>query len=190
MESNVKAPTKSSDYRNPTKTLPEPPPPSCHKNLHSSCDGCGALASWTSRFKATVDDLILKSNIHKCSTNKNKDSSQNKAQPYKGCLDNIWGKCKARFPRPTFPTTEIDPESGSINVKKTEPWLNTLTYLVTYLFRCNTDFTSLRSGTAIKGVLLYVSNYITKPALKTHVIFDTLRSMFQKHSDVVGGDDT
>ena len=84
---------------------------------------------------------------------------------------------------------EIDPESGTINVKKTEPWLNTLTYVVTYLFRCNTDVTSLHSGTAIKGVLLYVSNYVTKPALKTHVIFDTVHSMFQKHSEMVGGDD-
>jgi hypothetical protein len=75
-------------------------------------------------------------------------------------------------------------------MKKGESWLNTFTYAVTYILRCNTDVTSLRSGTAIKGVLLYVSNYVTKPALKTHVIFDTVRSMFQKHSEMIGGDDT
>jgi hypothetical protein len=81
-------------------------------------------------------------------------------------------------------------ETGTVDMKKKEIWLNTFTYLVTYLFRCNTDITSLRSGTAIKGVLLYVSNYVTKPALKTHVIFDTVGSMFQKHSEVlIGGSD-
>jgi hypothetical protein len=81
-------------------------------------------------------------------------------------------------------------ETGRIDVQKRDSWLNTFTYLVTYLFRCNTDITSLRSGTAIKGVLLYVSNYVTKPSLKTHVIFETVRSMFQKHSDIIGGTDT
>jgi hypothetical protein len=58
---------------------------------------------------------------------------------------------------------------------------------MTYLLRCNTDVTSLRSGSAIKGVLLYVSNYVMKPALKTHVIFETVRSMFLHHSEMIGG---
>ena len=73
-------------------------------------------------------------------------------------------------------------------MKKSESWLNTFTYVITYLFRCNTNVTSLCSGTAIKGVLLYVTNYVTKPALKTHVIFDTVESMFCKHSDIISGD--
>ena len=76
-------------------------------------------------------------------------------------------------------------ETGKIDMKKQESWLNMFTYIVTYLFRCNTDITSLRSGTAINGVLLYVSNYVTKSSLKTHVIFDMVRSMFQKHSDII-----
>ncbi|KAF8229315.1 hypothetical protein L208DRAFT_1482379, partial [Tricholoma matsutake] len=75
-------------------------------------------------------------------------------------------------------------DTGTIDIKKGESWLNTFTYLVTYILRCNTDITSLHSGTAIKGVLLYVSNYVTKPALKTHVIFEIIHSMFGKHSDI------
>jgi len=125
--------SEKADYKNPTETLPEPPPPSCHNPPRNGCSSCDKL--------------------YKCSTNRNKDGSQNKARPYKGCLDNIWGRCKARFPRPTFTKTEIDTEDGSISMKKTESWLNTFTYIVTYLFRCNTDITSLRSGTAIKGYL-------------------------------------
>lgn len=75
-------------------------------------------------------------------------------------------------------------------MKKCKTWLNTFSYLVTYLFQCNTDITSLRSGMAIKGVLLYVSNYVTKLPLKTHVIFDTVCSVFEKNSEMVGGSDT
>lgn len=189
VEEAVKVASDSKGYRNPTETLPEPPPLPCSDVCCSNCERCVLMPGWWTRFKATVNDLLMKSNIHKCSTNRNKDGSQNKARPYKGCLDNIWGRCKARFPRATFPETEIEAESGCINMKKRESWLNTFTYAVTYLFRCNTDITSLRSGTAIKGVLFYVTNYVTKPALKTHVIFDTVRSMFQKHTELIGGDD-
>ena len=186
----VKTASEKADYKNPTETLPEPPPPSCHNPLRDGCSSCNELSAWTSKYQLTVDDLLLKSNVHKCSTNRNKDGSQNKARPYKGCLDNIWGRCKARFPRPTYVKTEIDTETGSINLKKSESWLNTFTYLVTYLFRCNTDITSLRSGTAIKAVFLYVTNYVTKPALKTHVIFDTVRSVFQKNTEWIAGNET
>ncbi|KAF8220104.1 hypothetical protein L208DRAFT_1057796, partial [Tricholoma matsutake] len=100
------------------------------------------------------------------------------------------GKCKVCFPRPVVETTHVDEETGHLHLKKKAQWINTFSHLLTYLFRCNTDVTSLRSGTAIKGVLLYVTNYITKPTLKTHVIFDTIRSVFQKNAEIVGGSES
>ena len=72
-------------------------------------------------------------------------------------------------------------------MKKLEAWLNTFSPLVTYVLRCNTDVTSLSSGTAVKGVVLYVSDYITKSSLKTHTIFDSIKSVFQKNSEMIGG---
>ncbi|KAK0225730.1 hypothetical protein IW262DRAFT_1267607, partial [Armillaria fumosa] len=47
----------------------------------------------------------------------------------------------------------------------------------------NTDVTSLQSGTVIKAVLIYVSDYVTKPALKTHVFFDVIKSVFQRNKE-------
>src|SRR6266511_6135398 len=82
--------------------------------------------------------------------------------------------------------TLID-ETGFINMKKIVAWLNTFTPLVTYIFRCNTDVTSLSSGTAIKAVVMYVSDYITKTSLKTHTIFDSIHSVFSKNSEMIGG---
>ncbi|KAF8235686.1 hypothetical protein L208DRAFT_1154390, partial [Tricholoma matsutake] len=181
---NVDAASVHSGYENPTETLPMPTPDPCTDGKCSSCPKCEALDQWTTQYNATVDDLILKSNLHSCTTNRNKDGSENKARSFKGCLDNIWGCCSAWFPRNIFHQTEIDSETGSLNMKNKEAWINTLSYVVTYLLRCNTDVTSLRSGTAIKGVLLYVTNYVTKSALKTHVVFDIIRSIFQKNSEM------
>ena len=72
-------------------------------------------------------------------------------------------------------------------MKKLEPWLNTFTPLVTYLFHCNTDVTSLSSGTAIKAVVIYVSDCINKTTLKTHTVFDSIQSVFHKNSETIGG---
>ena len=97
------------------------------------------------------------------------------------------GQCKARFPRPIVEQTQVDPKTGALNMKKGEAWVNTFTPVVTYLLRCNSDITSLLSGTAIKAIVAYVSDYITKPGLKTYSIFDTIRSVFDRNSEMLGG---
>jgi hypothetical protein len=179
----------SPDYCDPTQTLPQPPPDACEQYC-GTCMSCISLTSWRESYVNTVDDIISKSNIHHCSNNKNKDGTDNKARQYVGCLNNKWNKCKAKFPHPIVAHTTIDMETGAVNMKKHEEFINTLTPLVTYLLRCNTDVASLKSGTAIKAVILYVSDYITKSSLKTHVIFDTIRSIFHKNAEILGGDDT
>jgi len=189
VKSKVDHNAQNHTYKDPTQTLPESPPSSCnmtHDTPHMSheCNNCISLATWWDKFKETTDDLILRSNVHNCG----KYSSSNAKMIKKDrptCI-NKKGKCKARFPRPTYDMTEVDPRTGALNVKKGEPWINTLTPLVTYLLRCNTDVTSLLSGTAIKAVVAYVSDYITKPGLKTYSIFDTIKSVFDKNSVLIG----
>ena len=39
----------------------------------------------------------------------------------------------------------------------------------------------------IKVVVLYVSDHITKSTLKTHTIFDSIRSVFQRNSEMMNG---
>ncbi|KAF5365901.1 hypothetical protein D9615_010738 [Tricholomella constricta] len=173
-------------YKKPTETLPEAPPDICLDGC-TACDRCMQLKSWWSRFMFTVDDILLRSNVHTCRSNINKDGTQNKQRQYAGCLDNDRGTCRGRFPRPLFQQTEVDPATGSLNIKKLEGWINTVSAPLTYLFRCNTDVTSLRSGTAIKGVMYYVTKYVTKTSLKTHVIFDVVRSIFHKNTEILGG---
>src|ERR1700690_1137055 len=170
-------------------TLPESSPKSCSTNC-GTCDKCQVLIAWWCKFETVFDDILSKSNIHHCSTNRNKDGTKNKNRDYTGCIDNKHGNCKARFPRNLYEQTEVDPETGALNMKKREAMINTVTPILTYLFRSNTDVTSLKSGTALKAVILYVTDYITKMSLKTNVIFDTVRASFQTNSEMIGGTDS
>jgi hypothetical protein len=184
-------------YVNPTETLPIPPSVPCGEDGCGACESCMATDLWEDQFKTTVDDILFRSNVHKCTGSpkqykkkqgKNKQKgSADKFQPVTGCLSNKWGKCKARFPRTLFEHTEVDMESGALNIKKGEAMLNTVTAEVTYLIRSNLDVTSLLSGTAIKAVVAYISDYISKPSLKTYLIFEAVKSVFDKNSEMLGG---
>jgi hypothetical protein len=185
-ETSKKDPT----YVDPTMTMPVPPPIPCRVHVESDADEfcirCKKLADWNETYRTVTDDLLLRSNVHSCNRNTLKDGTRKKKKTYVGCMDNKWGKCKARFPRPTAIESSVD-ETGAITLKKKESWINTFTPLLTFILRCNTDVTSLASGTAIKSVIMYVSDYITKSALKTHVIFDSIRTVFQRNGEMIGG---
>jgi helitron helicase-like protein len=137
-------------YQDPTQTqtLPDEPLNPWDSNEHINCNACLSSTRWWQIFYDTVDDILLRSNVHSCSSS---DPSKPKFKA-KGCL-NKDGVCKARFPHPIIPKTAINLEDGYINMKKTESMLNTISPCVTYLFRCNTDVTSLLSGTSLKAVI-------------------------------------
>ena len=47
------------EYKNPTETLPMPPPPLCKKNECGKCKSCKAMSSWQTQFNFTVDDILF-----------------------------------------------------------------------------------------------------------------------------------
>jgi Helitron helicase-like domain at N-terminus len=150
---------------NPEQTLPNlelPEPEQCNGDhiVTMKCKNCKKTQIWWEKFKSILDELLFRLNRHKC---------------YSGCTDPKYGTCNAQFPRDLFLETSIDPATGALNMKKGEAWLNTFTPVLTYLMRCNTDVTSLLSGTAIKSVFAYITDYITKSSLKTHVMFEAFR---------------
>ena len=179
------------DYIDPTDVLPSPPPDPCKENCKlESCSPCQNLSEWWSFFKFTVDRIVALSNIHTCFSTKKKDGTQDKRRPFLGCLDNVWNKCKACFPHPIFPESSVDPVTGVLNVKKLEPMINTISPVISYVFRGNTDSMNLRSGTALKGVILYITDYITKMALKTHTMFDVIQTIFKDNVAILGGSES
>ncbi|KAI0062823.1 hypothetical protein BV25DRAFT_1803578, partial [Artomyces pyxidatus] len=160
---------EDADRIDPTMTLPEAPPLECEahqsESANANCEPCQRLPSWWSRFRQTVDELIFRSNRHTC---------------HAGCTNKKYPSCKSRFPREVRAETSVDPETGSVQLKKGEAWINTFSPVLTYLIRCNSDVTSLLSGTAIKSIIAYVTDYVTKTPLKTHVILEVIKSVFNR----------
>ncbi|KAF8577394.1 hypothetical protein K439DRAFT_1260195, partial [Ramaria rubella] len=155
---------KKPSYQNPMLCSPVKLP-SCQCTSCSEEQSCQVKQSWWISFKNTVDDLVFRSNRHLCCMDR--------------CLNNKWNKCKACFPRSLFQESFVD-ETGHINLQKREGMINTFNTLLTYLLRCNTDVTSLMSGTSIKAVIAYVTDYVTKSPLKTYNIFETICEMFER----------
>ncbi|KAJ3754419.1 hypothetical protein EV360DRAFT_5237, partial [Lentinula raphanica] len=171
---------QSPDYISPERTLPKTPPPFCNCSS-DTCQKCTLYQSWLQSYHIEIDDILFKSNLHNCfrslypdGTIKNKDLFET------SCLNNRFKKCKARFPRECYDVSSVDPDTGHINLKKTEPWINDICPPLTYLIRGNTDVTSILSGTAMKSCVVYIADYITKTGLKTHVIFDSIKTIFEK----------
>ncbi|KAJ7728188.1 hypothetical protein B0H16DRAFT_1331108, partial [Mycena metata] len=172
-----------STYQNPTLTMPVPPPSRCKDNKCSECKHCLRLTDWWSKFWETTDDLMVKSNVHthhraheltaKERRAKVTKGMKVKSQGAKGCL-NKDGVCTARFPREIFPKSVVDYSDGSLNVKKLESEINNVTPMLTYCLRCNTDVTSLLSGTAIKAIVAYISDYVSKASLKSYQVFSSV----------------
>jgi hypothetical protein len=174
---NVTIASNDSNYTDPTYTLPDSPP-TCPRCKTKCCLQHDNQKTWWQKFKTCVDDILLRSNIHTHKINQHgKDKSY--------CLNAV-GQCKRRFPRETFEQTLVEPKTGALNLKKGEPWMNTITPTLTYLLRINSDVTSLLSGTAIKAVVAYITDYITKQSLKTYSIFDVIKSIFNRNTEMLG----
>ncbi|KAJ3749724.1 hypothetical protein EV360DRAFT_12195, partial [Lentinula raphanica] len=167
-------------YISPERTLPKSPPACCNCKS-DNCAKCFLYQTWLQTYYDEIDDILFKSNLHNCfrslypdGTIKNKDLFET------SCLNNQFRKCKARFPRECYTQSSVDPDTGHIFLKKLEPWINDICPPLTYLIRGNTDVTSILSGTAIKSCVVYIADYITKTGLKTHVIFDSIKTIFEK----------
>ncbi|KAF8139530.1 hypothetical protein K438DRAFT_1543552, partial [Mycena galopus ATCC 62051] len=155
----------TASYKVPMFTLPAVPPAWCARNHGPlACAECNAMDNWLQAYGHEVDDLWLRCNFHNC-----------------GCLTKQ-GVCKARFPRDLFVESTVD-KDGHICLKKNEAYINTMSPELTYFPRCNTDVTSLMSGTAVKAVVSYVSDYVSKLGLKTYQAFASAYEVFENNKE-------
>ncbi|KAJ7459306.1 hypothetical protein FB451DRAFT_1046335 [Mycena latifolia] len=146
-------------YRPPTQTFGTAPPKLCVSSAClPTCARFKASAEWRDRYKLEVDDLLVRSNIHD--------------HYLSGCLTKS-GVCRVRFPRDVYRVSKISPD-GHVNVRHLESMMNTTNPILTYLCRCNSDVTCLLSGTAVKAVVSYVSDYISKLSLKSYQMFTSV----------------
>jgi hypothetical protein len=77
--------------------------------------------------------------------------------------------CRMRINGSTRPMTSIDPETQSILLKWLHPRINNFNDVVLFLMECNMDIKYIGSGEAAKALVFYITDYITKGSLATHV---------------------
>lgn len=177
------------------------------------CGTCAELASWWLNYNRITDDLIARSNVHICRASRDrkwgkkyskKDSAvldDSDPAPYlpedfedpigkatrygqKECL-NQDGMCMARFLLNVRDATVVSQNGGHIFMKKLEPMINTFIPALTYLSRYNTDVSSLLSGTSIKAIISYITDYVTKPSLKTHQVYSSAYNIFSRNMETL-----
>ncbi|KAJ7777686.1 hypothetical protein DFH07DRAFT_717017, partial [Mycena maculata] len=74
----------------------------------------------------------------------------------------------------------IDPETGEIHLRCLDGLVNNFNATMLEAIRNNMDIKFIGSGASAKGILYYITDYITKSQLKTHVAFAMLELAVKK----------
>ena len=123
--------------------------------------------NFASRFRADVVQLVDTGNTHRHS-----DTC------YKYCNIARGDKkiCRAIMPRKLVPVSTIDPITGHISMRRSDPWINNFNEYLIAACRCNMDIKFIWTGSDAKALVYYITDYVTKMSLSFH---DTL-SLVQK----------
>ena len=78
------------------------------------------------------------------------------------------------------PTTSFNEEIGSLMMRHLDGMVNNYNPTIVVATRCNGDIKFMASGDAAKSVLFYITDYITKTQLKSHVSFSALEAALKR----------
>ncbi|KAJ6556239.1 hypothetical protein B0H19DRAFT_994488, partial [Mycena capillaripes] len=78
------------------------------------------------------------------------------------------------------PTSSFDSETGEICLRCLDGLVNNFNATILEAMRCNMDIKFIGSGASAKAILYYITDYITKSQLKTHVAFAMLELAVKK----------
>ncbi|KAF8054261.1 hypothetical protein FPV67DRAFT_1440380, partial [Lyophyllum atratum] len=156
---------------------PEPVPvvPSS-KHRAASVRGLNGLAS------PTGDDyaMDLHNIVEQCQTHNHS----------KTCYKYSDDQCRFNLDPSNYnPITTVDPDTGVLTLRCLDGLVNNFNSTIIKTMRCNMDITFIGSGTCAKAVLYYITNYISKSQLKTHVAYAALELAVGKLGDDDPGDD-
>ena len=91
--------------------------------------------------------------------------------------------CRMRIDGTTRQASSIDPDTGSILLRRLHPRIANYNDLIIFLLRANMDIKHIGSGEAAKALIYYVTDYITKSSLPAHVGLSALLHAIHRASD-------
>ncbi|KZO92228.1 hypothetical protein CALVIDRAFT_487901, partial [Calocera viscosa TUFC12733] len=93
--------------------------------------------------------------------------------------------CRMGIDGSTCPQTGVDAETGSILLRRLHPRINEYNDVIMFLLKCNMDIQFIGSGEGAKAAIYYITDYITKPSLPTHIGLSALGLALQKNNTVI-----
>jgi hypothetical protein len=78
------------------------------------------------------------------------------------------------------PESSFDSETGELCLRCLDGLVNNFNETILEAIRCNMDITFIGSGASAKAILYYITDYITKSQLKSHVAFAALELAVNK----------
>ncbi|KAI0643359.1 hypothetical protein C8Q79DRAFT_1024297 [Trametes meyenii] len=130
------------------------------------------LSRWYVSYRDDVDRIVFCSNRH------DRDHMH-------GCLRGDPEYCRARFPRELHDSTVVDRNSGAVRFKKQSAWINTYNPVLSACMRFNTDVTCLLSGTQVRAIIAYVTDYVTKSTMNTHNFFKIIKTVLERNTELL-----
>ncbi|KAG2018574.1 ATP-dependent DNA helicase PIF1 [Coprinopsis cinerea AmutBmut pab1-1] len=118
------------------------------------------LRDFKEEMKRHTDRLLLRYNLHKHRATCWKYLNPKEPRSDANCRFGMDGVITAR--------TEIEEDTGRINVKRLNGQMTHYTPLVTFLAKCNHDVKFIGSGKDAKAFMYYVTEYITKSPITVH----------------------
>ncbi len=95
--------------------------------------------------------------------------------------------CRMRIDGSVRPTTEVDPETGSLLLRRLHPRIANYNDVVAFLMKCNMDIKHIGSGEAAKSLVYYITDYITKASLPAHIGLAVLSYAIQRTKEKFPG---
>ncbi|KAJ7155909.1 hypothetical protein C8R43DRAFT_825594, partial [Mycena crocata] len=126
-------------------------------------------------FRETVEDLAIMFNWH--------DHKPTCWKHLKNGEPRTDESCRMRIDGSVNPFTHLDMATESIMLKRLHPRINNFNDLIMFLLRCNMDIKYVGSGEAAKALVYYVTDYITKGTLSTHVGLSALEYAIKRNDE-------
>jgi len=80
-----------------------------------------------------------------------------------------------RMTRKRVPISVIDPETGHISMRRSDPWINNFNEYLISACRCNMDIKFIWTGNDAKALVYYITDYVTKMSLSFHDTFSLVQ---------------
>jgi len=82
------------------------------------------------------------------------------------------------MPRKLVPVSTIDPDTGHISMRRSDPWINNFNEYLIAACRSNMDIKFIWSGSDAKALVYYITDYVTKMSLSFHDTFALVQKSF------------